>query len=120
MELHTLGVDGGYTQQDVVEVARCFTGWTITDPRVNPQFYFDDRIHDPDPKRVLGKKIHAGGIKDGEQVLDLLSKNQRTAHHISLELAQHFVSDTPPEHWSSAWPRHFANRMATCAKSCAP
>ena len=97
MELHTLGVDGGYTQQDVVEVARCFTGWTITEPRVNPQFYFDDRIHDPDPKRVLGKKIHAGGLKDGEQVLDLLSKNQRTAHHISLELAQHFVSDTPPE-----------------------
>ena len=48
MELHTLGVDGGYTQQDVVEVARCFTGWTITEPRVNPQFYFDDRIHDPD------------------------------------------------------------------------
>jgi uncharacterized protein (DUF1800 family) len=97
MELHTLGVDGGYTQQDVVEVARCFTGWTITEPRVDPQFYFDDRIHDPDPKRVLGKKIRAGGIKDGEQVLELLSKNQRTAHHISLELAQHFVSDTPPE-----------------------
>ena len=104
MELHTLGVDGGYTQQDVIEVARCFTGWTITDPRVNPQFYFDDRIHDPDPKRVLGKKIHAGGIKDGEQVLDLLSKNPRTAHHIALELAQHFVSDTPPE--------SLVNRMA--------
>jgi uncharacterized protein (DUF1800 family) len=97
MELHTLGVDGGYTQQDVIEVARCFTGWTITDPRVNPQFYFDERLHDPDPKRVLGKNFHAGGIKDGEQVLDLLSKNPRTAHHISLELAQHFVSDTPPE-----------------------
>ncbi len=96
MELHTLGVDGGYTQQDVIEVARCFTGWTITEPRVNPQFYFDNRIHEPDPKRVLGKNIHAGGIKDGEQVLDLLSKNPRTAQHISLELAQHFVSDTPP------------------------
>jgi uncharacterized protein (DUF1800 family) len=97
MELHTLGVDGGYTQQDVIEVARCFTGWTITEPRVNPQFYFDDRIHDPDPKRVMGKTIHAGGIKDGEQVLDLLTKNPRTAHHISLQLAQHFVSDAPPE-----------------------
>jgi uncharacterized protein (DUF1800 family) len=97
MELHTLGVDGGYTQQDVIEVARCFTGWTITDPRENPQFYFDDRIHDPDPKRVMGKTIHAGGIKDGEQVLDLLTKNPRTAHHISFQLAQHFVSDAPPE-----------------------
>ncbi len=98
MELHTLGVDGGYTQQDVIEVARCFTGWTITDPRANPQFYFDERLHDPDPKRVLGKKFHAGGIKDGEQVLDLLSKNPRHRATTSRSsLAQHFVSDTPPE-----------------------
>src|SRR5262249_7371669 len=71
MELHTLGVDGGYTQKDVVEVARAFTGWTIRSPRENPEFYFDDRLHDPDPKRVLGKKIKAGGLRDGEQVLDL-------------------------------------------------
>ena len=97
MELHTLGVDGGYTQKDVTEVARVFTGWTIESPREKPAFYFDERIHDPDPKRVLGKKIHAGGIKDGEQVLDLLAKNPQTAHHIALELAQHFVSDTPPD-----------------------
>ena len=97
LELHTLGVDGGYTQQDVIEVARCFTGWTIRDLRTNPEFYFDERIHDPDPKRVLGKKIHAGGMKDGEQVLDLLVKTPRTAHHIAFELAQHFVSDAPPE-----------------------
>src|SRR5216683_5694161 len=97
MELHTLGVDGGYTQQDVIDVARAFTGWTIVSPRENPAFYFDERLHDPDPKRVLGKKIKSGGIKDAEQVLDLLAKNQHTAHHISLQLAQHFVSDTPPE-----------------------
>jgi uncharacterized protein (DUF1800 family) len=97
MELHTLGVDGGYTQQDVIEVARAFTGWTIRAPRVKPEFYFDERLHDPGPKLVLGKKIHAGGIRDGEQVLDLLSKDPHTAHHIALELAQHFVSDTPPE-----------------------
>jgi len=97
MELHTLGVDGGYTQQDVVEVARAFTGWTIKDQRENSQFYFDERLHDPDPERVLGKTIHAGGIKDGEQVLDLLSKNPHTGHHIALELAQHFVSDAPPD-----------------------
>ena len=96
MELHTLGVDGGYTQQDVVEVARAFTGWTIRAPRENPEFYFDDRLHDPDPKRVLGKKIKAGGIKDGEQVLDLLSKNPHTAHHVALQMALRFVSDTPP------------------------
>jgi uncharacterized protein (DUF1800 family) len=97
MELHTLGVDGGYTQQDVIEVARAFTGWTIKDPRADSEFYFDERLHDPDAKRVLGKKIHAVGIKDGEQVLDLLAKNPHTAHHIALELAQHFVSDTPPD-----------------------
>jgi uncharacterized protein (DUF1800 family) len=97
MELHTLGVDGGYSQQDVIEVARAFTGWTIQSPRDYPEFYFDNRIHDPDPKRVLGKKIKSGGIHDGEQVLDLLSKDKHTAHHISLQLAQHFVGDEPPE-----------------------
>ena len=96
MELHTLGVDGGYSQQDVIEVARAFTGWTIENQRDNPSFYFDDRLHDPDPKRVLGKKIKGGGIKDAEQVLDLLVKDKHTAHHISLQLAQHFVSDDPP------------------------
>jgi uncharacterized protein (DUF1800 family) len=96
MELHTLGVDGGYKQKDVVEVARAFTGWTIESPRENPMFYFDERIHDPDPKRVLGKTIKGGGIKDAEQVLDLLVKNQHTARHISLQLAERFVSDEPP------------------------
>jgi uncharacterized protein (DUF1800 family) len=96
MELHTLGVDGGYKQQDVVEVARAFTGWTIESPRENPVSYFDQRIHDPDPKRALGKNIKGGGIKDGEQVLDLLAKNRNTARHISLKLAEHFVSDDPP------------------------
>jgi len=96
MELHTLGVDGGYTQQDVTEVARCFTGWTIEKPRENPRFKFDEKVHDPDPKRVLGKKIHAGGIKDGEQVIDLLVKNPNTAKFISTKLARRFVADTPP------------------------
>ncbi len=96
MELHTLGVDGGYTQKDVTEVARCFTGWTIEKPRENPQFKFDERIHDPDPKIVRGKKIHAGGMKDGEQVIDLLVKNPSTAKFISTKLARRFVSDNPP------------------------
>jgi uncharacterized protein (DUF1800 family) len=96
MELHTLGVDGGYTQKDVTEVARCFTGWTIDKPREIAQFKFDDKLHDPDPKVVLGKKIHAGGIKDGEEVIDLLTKNPNTAKFISTKLARRFVADTPP------------------------
>ena len=96
MELHTLGVDGGYTQKDVTEVARAFTGWTIEKPREYPQFKFDDRLHDPDPKIVLGKKIHAGGIKDGQEVIALLTKNPNTARFISTKLARRFVSDSPP------------------------
>ena len=96
MELHTLGVDGGYTQQDVIEVAKCFTGWTLNAPRRDPEFHFDNRIHDPDAKMVLGHKIHAGGMKDGEEVLDILARHPSTAKFISTKLARHFVSDTPP------------------------
>jgi uncharacterized protein (DUF1800 family) len=96
MELHTLGVDGGYTQKDVTEVARCFTGWTIEKPREIAKFKFDDKMHDPMPKMVLGKKIHAGGMRDGEQVIDLLTKNPNTAKFISTKLARRFVSDDPP------------------------
>ena len=97
MELHTLGVDGGYTQQDVIEVAKCFTGWTIRQPRKDPEFFFDDRIHDSSTKTVLGHQIHAGGMKDGEEVLDILSRDPHTAQHISFQIAQHFVSDAPPD-----------------------
>jgi len=96
MELHTLGVDGGYTQKDVTEVARCFTGWTIEKPRQYADFKFDDKLHDPDPKLVLGKKIHSGGMKDGEQVIDMLVHHPSTAKFISTKLARRFVSDTPP------------------------
>jgi uncharacterized protein (DUF1800 family) len=96
MELHTLGVDGGYTQKDVTEVARCFTGWTIEKPREIAQFKFDEKVHDPNSKVVLGKKIHAGGMKDGEEVIDLLAKHPSTAKFISTKLAKRFVSDTPP------------------------
>src|SRR5258708_3929034 len=88
MELHTLGVDGGYTQKDVTEVARCFTGWTIDKPRQYADFKFDDRLHDPDPKYVLGKKIHAGGMRDGEEVIDLLVHHPSTARFISTKLAR--------------------------------
>lgn len=96
MELHTLGVDGGYTQADVIEVAKCFTGWTIKEPRRNPEFFFNERIHDPKPKTVLGKTIHAGGMKDGEQVIEMLAHHPSTAKFISTKLARHFVSDDPP------------------------
>ena len=96
MELHTLGVDGGYTQKDVTEVARCFTGWTIDKPREYADFKFDERLHDPDPKFVIGKKIHAGGMKDGEQVIELLARHASTAKFISTKLARRFVSDAPP------------------------
>ena len=96
MELHTLGVDGGYTQKDVTEVARAFTGWTIEKPREHPEFKFDERLHDPDPKLVLGKKIHAGGMKDGEEVIELLARDPSTARFISTKLARRFVSDNPP------------------------
>ncbi|PYU71986.1 MAG: DUF1800 domain-containing protein [Acidobacteria bacterium] len=96
MELHTLGVEGGYTQKDVTEVARCFTGWTIDKPRQYADFKFDDRLHDPHPKYVLGKKIHAGGMKDGEQVIDLLVHHPSTAKFLSTKLARRFVSDNPP------------------------
>jgi uncharacterized protein (DUF1800 family) len=96
MELHTLGVDGGYTQKDVTEVARCFTGWSIEKPKVDAAFKFDERLHDPDPKLVLGKKIHAGGMRDGEEVIDLLAHHPSTAKFISTKLARRFVSDNPP------------------------
>ena len=96
MELHTVGVDGGYTQKDVTEVARCFTGWTIDRPRVAAEFKFDERVHDLGTKVVLGKKIHAGGLTDGEQVISLLAKHRSTAKFISTKLARRFVSDNPP------------------------
>jgi len=97
MELHTLGVDGGYTQKDVTELARCFTGWTIEKPREHADFKFDERLHDPDSKMVLGKEIHAGGMKDGEEVIKLLARHRSTAKFISTKLARRFVSDAPPE-----------------------
>jgi uncharacterized protein (DUF1800 family) len=97
MELHTLGVDGGYTQRDVGEVARAFTGWTIANPRQGVGFRFEPRIHDPGEKIVLGHRIAAGGGEsDGEQVLDLLARHPSTARFIATKLAQRFVSDTPP------------------------
>jgi uncharacterized protein (DUF1800 family) len=96
MELHTLGVDGGYTQDDVINVAKAFTGWTIEKPQRDPKFVFNDVLHDHTTKTVLGHQIHGGGMKDGEEVLDILARDPHTAHHISFEIAQRFVADDPP------------------------
>jgi uncharacterized protein (DUF1800 family) len=98
MELHTLGVNGGYTQQDVIEVARCLTGWTIRRPRQEAEFFFNPRMHDYHPKLVLGHKFPAGrGIEDGQGVLHLLAYHPSTARFISTELCRRFVADDPPE-----------------------
>src|ERR1019366_7986244 len=97
MELHTLGVDGGYTQKDVTEVARAFTGWTIQNPRLGGGFRFEPRIHDEGQKIVLGHVIKpGGGQNDGEQVLDILAASPATAKFIATKLVRRFVSDTPP------------------------
>lgn len=98
MELHTLGVDGGYTQKDVQEVARCFTGWTLRNPRAGAEFIFNPNIHDDGEKTVLGKKIPAGGgQKDGYAVIHLLATHPSTAKFISTKLARKFVNDHPPQ-----------------------
>jgi len=98
MELHTLGVNGGYTQKDVTEVARCFTGWTIYKPQMGGRFFFNARLHDNGQKVVLGVAIPAGGgMADGEKVLDILARHPSTAHFISRELAARFVADDPPQ-----------------------
>ncbi|MCU1334838.1 MAG: hypothetical protein JWO19_419 [Bryobacterales bacterium] len=105
MELHTLGVNGGYTQQDVIAVARCFTGWTIRQPATKPEFVFAGFMHDTGEKTVLGHKIPAGGgEQDGLQVIDILARHPSTAKFISKELAQRFVADDPPQ--------SLVNRMA--------
>jgi len=117
MELHTLGVEGGYTQKDVQEVARCFTGWTIFAPRGGGaatqammngpradmlrenagKFFFNARAHDNGEKVVLGHKIPAGGgMKDGLMVLDILAHHPSTAKFVATKLVRHFVSDNPP------------------------
>ncbi|HMK29800.1 MAG TPA: DUF1800 family protein [Terriglobales bacterium] len=96
MELHTLGVDGGYTQKDVTEVARVFTGWTLREPRRGGGYEFDERKHEPGNKVVLGLKIKDDGEKEGMKVLEMLAHHPSTAKFISTKLATRFVSDDPP------------------------
>lgn len=97
MELHTLGVDGGYTQQDVIEVARALTGWTLDRGAQGGTFVFKPEMHDAGAKTILGQRFPAGrGIEEGEAVLDLLARSPKTATFIATKLARRFVSDTPP------------------------
>jgi uncharacterized protein (DUF1800 family) len=96
LELHTLGVEGGYTQQDVIDVARALTGWTMN-PRQDAAFVFRAEIHDAGEKLILGHRLAAGrGIEDGEEVLDIISRDPHTARFIARKLAIRFVSDDPP------------------------
>jgi uncharacterized protein (DUF1800 family) len=98
MELHTMGVDGGYTQKDVTEVARAFTGWTIDQPRTSGQFIFRPAMHDRGEKTVLGHRIPANrGIQDGQQVIDILAHHPSTARFIATKLVRRFVADDPPQ-----------------------
>jgi uncharacterized protein (DUF1800 family) len=100
MELHTLGADGGYTQDDVVTLARVLTGWKINRPdaREYPDHaaVFDGARHDFGPKVFLGRPLRSRGKAEGEEALDILAKSPKTSHHIAFELAQYFVSDDPP------------------------
>jgi uncharacterized protein (DUF1800 family) len=96
LELHTLSVNGGYSQRDVTEVAKVFTGWTIEKPYEGLGFKYEPRMHEPGPKFVLGHKIKPKGEDEGKEVLHLLATSPQTAHFISLKLAQRFVADDPP------------------------
>jgi uncharacterized protein (DUF1800 family) len=97
MELHTLGVDGGYTQKDVTELAKVLTGWSIQQPQRGGDFFFNERAHEPGTKYVLGHKIKEHGEDEGMEMLDILAHHPSTARFISKKLAMRFVSDTPPQ-----------------------
>jgi uncharacterized protein (DUF1800 family) len=97
LELHTLSVNGGYSQRDVTEVAKVFTGWTIDKPAEGGGFKFEPRMHEPGAKFVLGHRIKPKGEGEGLEVLHRLATSPQTAHFISLKLAERFVSDNPPQ-----------------------
>jgi uncharacterized protein (DUF1800 family) len=97
MELHTLGVDGGYTQKDVTELAKILTGWSIDKPQQGGTFHFNERAHEPGQKLIFGQRIGEKGEREGEEMLDLLAHHPSTAKFISRKLAMRFVSDNPPQ-----------------------
>lgn len=103
MELHTVGVNAGYTQADVTEFSRALTGWSVPFPRdfanggrPRSAFVFRPDAHEPGARRVMGETFPDGGFEQGKAILDFLARQPATAKHLSLQLAQHFVSDDPP------------------------
>jgi uncharacterized protein (DUF1800 family) len=107
MELHTLGVNGGYTQKDVTELARVLTGWTLEEPRLGGGFVFREPRHEPGDKTVLGRVFHENGQREGKAALEMLAHEPATARFVSTKLAQRFVSDTPPPALVDAMARTF-------------
>jgi uncharacterized protein (DUF1800 family) len=97
MELHTLGVDGGYTQQDVMELARCLTGWTVKEHFWLGDFVFNEDLHDTGSKQVLGMTIPNSGIKEAEQVIEMLVAHPSTTRFIATKLTRRFIADEPPQ-----------------------
>src|SRR5213079_3354643 len=97
LELHTLGVDGGYTQQDIIEVARIFTGWSIEPPDRGAGFVFRDWAHDRGTKHVFGLTFHDDGKDEGIRLLKFLANQPATMHHVSAKLCMRFVADDPPD-----------------------
>jgi uncharacterized protein (DUF1800 family) len=101
LELHTLGVRSGYTQDDVLNFAKILTGWTIISPNDNPEhgaeFVFNQRMHEPGPQRVIDKDYPDTGVEQGRTVLADLARHPATATHVATKLARHFIADTPPQ-----------------------
>jgi uncharacterized protein (DUF1800 family) len=121
MELHTLSVNGGYSQKDVTEVAKVFTGWTLDPPKKGGGFRFEPRMHEPGDKIVLGHRIQENGEKEGLEVLHLLAHNPKTAHFISQKLAMRFVSDDPPPALSGSHDANLPEKRRRHSRSaCAP
>ncbi len=110
MELHTLGVDGGYTQKDVTELAKVLTGWSIQQPQRGGDFTYNSRAHEPGKKNVLGHEIKEKGESEGMEMLDILAHHPATARFISKKLAMRFVSDNPPQSLVDRMAETFLNK----------
>ncbi len=120
LELHTLGVNGGYGQGDVVAFAKVLTGWTLSLPQHKKgtvgEFIFAKRLHEPGSHQIMGKKYPDRGIKQGIAVLKDLARHPSTARHIATRLARHFISDSPPDRVIDILTQEFLNSGGDLAK----